>query len=120
MSDGITDALLIAIYVVLAIAVAVVVVSCVLSAKHRSSDTGKVNGIRTGLIMWSTAAAVLVCLVVTYAFGSSQPVVVGGEKYSDTLWLKTAEMFIDTAAAQLIIIIVLAIALPTVCRRIMR
>lgn len=116
MSEWFTDALLIVIYIALAAAVASVVISAILSAKHRSSDANKVNGINASLVAWLTAACVAACLVLTYVMGSSQPMVIGGEEYVDTFRLKAAEMFINTAAIQLVAIIILASALPIVCR----
>lgn len=116
MSDWFTDALLIAIYVALAATLAAVVVSSVMSARRRLSDAAVVNGINTPLIVGITAAAVVACLIITYVTGSSQPIIIGGEEYADTLWLKASEMFINTAIVLLAAIIVLALALPIICR----
>jgi len=41
-------------------------------------------------------------LVLTFLFGSSAPMTINGKQYAQTLWLKTADMFIFTALAMLV------------------
>jgi hypothetical protein len=41
-------------------------------------------------------------LVLTFLFGSPAPMTINGKQYAQTLWLKTADMFIFTALAMLV------------------
>lgn len=111
------DAVLVCIYVVICVALAAVCVSVLLSFKRRSHREGMENGIRVSRVAWGTAAAVAACLALTFALGSPEPGVPGGGMPGEALWLRAADMFIYTVAAQLVAIAVLVVFLPLALKR---
>ncbi len=90
-----TDVLLIFLYFILAFALATLVVSIVRGYKKRDRQTFE-NGIPVVGICLGTAILVILCLVVTFCFGSSEPLKVNGHIFSDRLWLHLTDMFINT------------------------
>ena len=59
-----------------------------------------------GRISYGTVALLLICMVLTFALGSSEPLKVNGADYTDTFWLKATDMFINTA----IVLVLVALA----------
>lgn len=107
-----TDVLLSVIYIVLGMTLVALFFSAVLSLRPRSRDKSFSNGIPSAAISYAVSAFVFVCLVVTFAFGSTAPLRVGGEEYSDSFWLMAADMFVNTVTI-LIVAVVLLIVLGT-------
>ena len=56
-----------------------------------------VNRVPAGRIGWCVAIGLVVCLLVTFLLGSSDPVVTNGTRFEDVFWLKATDMFIYTA-----------------------
>ena len=52
----------------------------------------------SGRIALGVALLLVVTLVLTFVFGSSEPLPVNGKVYGDELWLKLTDMFIGTSA----------------------
>jgi len=73
----------------------------------RSQKT--INGVPASKIAYGTAGLMLVCMVVAFIFGSEEPVVINGMRYTDTLWLKIAGMFLDTVILLLAVAVILVI-----------
>lgn len=116
MTDWLPDVLLVMIYVALVLAVLVTVVSALLSAKRQAARVDSRFGMTSGRVALLTAAAMVVCLVVTYAIGSDKPISVGGESYTAARWLKIADMFIHTVTVEIVVAVTIALLLPLIVR----
>ena len=99
-----TDAVLVFIYVLVAAAAVLAVVAAWLGFGKRDRSGAVVNNVPAARITWAVAALLTGCLVVTFAFGSSEPVLVNGVEYADVFWLNATDMFINTS------IVLLAVA----------
>ena len=84
-----TDALLYLKYALAAITIALAVIAGIYQFVASLKDNPK-GAVKT-LIALALLAAVI---IVSYAIGSTEPVMVNGEPYNDTFWLKTTDMFI--------------------------
>ena len=97
VSPLIADIMLWLMYIAFALAVIVTGVSLVRTLRLRTKDDEVVNGVPRTRIAWVVAAAFLLCLVLTFALGSSEPVKTNGVLFTDAFWLKAADMFIYTS-----------------------
>lgn len=93
-----TDTLLVYTYALCAVAVVVAVVSMVRGAALHGGSRYETNGVPSGRIALGVALLLVVTLVLTFVFGSSEPLPVNGKVYGDELWLKLTDMFIGTSA----------------------
>lgn len=93
-----TDTLLIYIYVMCGLTVVVAVVAMVRGALMYGGRRYETNGVPSGRIVRGVALLLVVTLVVTYALGSSEPLIVNGKVYAESGWLKLTDMFINTSA----------------------
>ncbi len=108
-----TDVLLIFLYLILVFALAILVVSIVRGYKKRDRQAFE-NGIPVVRICFGTVVLVVLSLVVTFCFGSSEPLKVNGHVFSDGLWLRLTDMFINT---MLLLIAVCVISVTLSFRR---
>lgn len=76
------------------------------SLKIRGKGEQTVNNIPIKKIGYSITGGVVAVLLITFIFGSSDPMEINGVEYTDTFWLRTADMLINT-----IIIIIIAAAI---------
>lgn len=100
-----TDLVLVFIYL-LTFAAAVLAGCAVVSGfrkRDRSQDV--VNNIPAAKITLGCMALLVASLVVTFALGSTAPVMVNGVQYSDAFWLRATDMFINTSIIMLIVAI---------------
>lgn len=97
MTEAAVDVFLVLIYVLLAAVLTAVVVSMVHAFKVRGEVDSARNGVPAKTIMWSTAAFFVVMLVLTYALGATDVLLVNGKDYRQEEWLKVTDMFINTA-----------------------
>lgn len=104
-----TDVLLIFVWLLLAIAIAVAVVAVVRGLRIRDKAEGVVNGVPASKIARGSAILLIATLAVTFALGSAEPMGINGSQYTDTFWLKTTDMFINTSGV-LLLVAVLAVA----------
>lgn len=93
-----TDTLLIYIYVMCGLTVVVAVVAMVRGALMYGGRRYETNGVPSGRIVRGVVLLLVVTLVVTYALGSSEPLIVNGKVYAESGWLKLTDMFINTSA----------------------
>ena len=100
------DILLVIIYLLLIGVICVTVFSVWRSLKMSDRSQKLQNRIPVVKIAVGCAVLLVVCLALTFVLGSSQPMLINGESYNQTFWLKTADMFIFTA----IILCVVAVA----------
>lgn len=98
-----TDVLLGYMYLLVAVAVAVAVVSVARGLRMSDKTERVVNGVPAAKIARGAALLLFGALAVTFAAGSAEPMGINGTQYADTLWLKVADMFINTSAILLIV-----------------
>ena len=67
-----------------------------------SRSEAVVNGVPVRRIFRITWIGLLALLVLTFALGSSAPMLINGENYADWLWLKLADMFVITSLLMLL------------------
>ena len=94
------------IYILLAAALAATAVSVVRSVKTRSFSSVTSTGVPSARITAATVLLLVVTLVLSFAFGSTEPLPVNGRMFSSALWLRLADMFITTSAVLITVAIV--------------
>lgn len=67
-----------------------------------SRSEAVVNGVLVRRIFRITWIGLLALLVLTFALGSSAPMLINGENYADWLWLKLSDMFVITSLLMLL------------------
>ena len=72
-----------------------------------ASDT--VNGIPSSKITLGVSAFLVVCLLLTFLFGSSAPMLVNGEQFGSSFLLKAADMLINTSLILLVVAVILVV-----------
>jgi hypothetical protein len=97
VSPFIADIMLWLMYIAIVVAVIVTIVSMARTVRLRTKDEEVVNGVPRTRMAWIVIVAFLLCLVLTFLLGSSEPVKTNGELFTDTFWLKAADMFIHTS-----------------------
>ena len=97
ISPLVADIMLWLMYIAIAVAIIVTVVSMVQAVRLRTKDEEVVNGVPRTRMAWVVVVAFLLCLVLTFVLGSSEPVRTNGNLFTDTFWLKAADMFIYTS-----------------------
>lgn len=98
-----TDAVLIFIYILVLATVGMTAYAVYRSIRGRDKTSDTINNIPAAKIAGFTAGLTVVCLLLTFLLGSSEPVMVNGVKYSDAFWLKATDMFINTASVLLLV-----------------
>ncbi|MBP5258502.1 MAG: hypothetical protein J6Z41_07185 [Prevotella sp.] len=84
--------------------------------RHRrmiAGRTGDTNGVPRRKIAISVAVITILAVIVTFVFGSSAPIIINGTQYDDTLWLKSADMFIITSLLLIMISVIILILSST-------
>jgi len=104
-----TDILLYFIYALLVATVAVCAVAVVRGLKRRDDSEKVSNGVPAAKIVRFTVSLLVLSLILTFVFGSSEPLKISGEQFSDAFWLKATDMFINTS------LILMAVAVAAVC-----
>ena len=97
VSPLIADIMLWLMYITVAVALVVTVVSVIKTVRLRTKDDEVVNGVPRTRMAWIVVVAFLLCLVLTFVLGSSDPVRTNGKLFTDAFWLKTTDMFIYTS-----------------------
>ena len=97
VSPLVADIMLWLMYIAVAAALIVTVVSVFKTVRLRTKDDEVVNGVPRTRIAWIVGVAFLLCLVLTFLLGSSEPVRTNGRLFTDTFWLKATDMFIYTS-----------------------
>lgn len=104
-----TDALLCFIYALLAAAIVVCAIAVVRGVRRRDDSEKVSNGVPAAMIVRTTVSLLVVTLVLTFVFGSSEPMKINGEPFTDAFWLKATDMFINTS------LVLMAVAVAAVC-----
>lgn len=100
-----TNLIIILTYLLIIGTLALTAFSLVMAYRNRNKNAAVVNNVPASRIAYSISGGVVALLILTFLFGSSAPMVINGEQYAQTLWLKTADMFIFTAIALLVVAI---------------
>lgn len=96
VSPFFADLMLGLMYVMVGAALLVTAYSVWHGLRNRRKGDDIINGVPAGRIGWCVAIGFIVCLVVTFLLGSSEPVVTNGASFTDVFWLKVTDMFIYT------------------------
>ncbi len=97
-----TNVILIISYLLIIGTILLTVFSLVMAFRNRNKSAAVVNNVPAARIAYIVSGSVVLLLVLTFLFGSSSPMTINGKQYAQTLWLKTADMFIFTALAMLV------------------
>ena len=97
VSPLVADIMLWLMYIAVVVAVVVTIVSVMRTLRLRTKDDEVVNGVPRTRLAWIVGVAFLLCLVLTFVLGSSEPVKTNGKLFTDTFWLKATDMFIYTS-----------------------
>lgn len=84
------DVVIVAMYVLLVVTLALSVWSAVHGVKTHQRQ-------RQTRIAYSVAIGVGLTLLITYLFGSTRPLSINGSLFTDTFWLRVADMFIHSS-----------------------
>lgn len=98
-----TDALIGLMVLLLVGAVALAVASVVSAYRKNGRQEERVNGVPEGKIFRFTWLGTLLLLVLTFALGSSEPMLVNGAYYADWLWLKLSDMLVVSSVVLLLV-----------------
>ena len=97
-----TNIILIITYLPIIGTIGLTVFSLVMAYRNRHKSAAVVNNVPAARIAYIISGSVVLLLVLTFLLGSSAPMTINGVQYAQTLWLKTADMFIYTALIMLI------------------
>lgn len=97
-----TDVLIILMWGLLFFAIALGIYSIVRSYRKTVRSKKVVNGIPENKIFRFTWLFTVVLLIVTFLVGSSVPMLVNGNDYTDWLWLKLSDMFVCSSVVMLL------------------
>lgn len=100
-----TDAILTLIYIIVSGVALLTVYSTVCHIRKNGRSSERSNNIPSTKIIWANIALTSVCMISTFIAGSSEPFTVNGTKYDNILWLKIADMFINTATLLILVAI---------------
>jgi hypothetical protein len=84
-------------YLALAVAILTTAYSVWHGLPFRRKGDDVVNGVPAGKIGWMVAIGFVLCMVVTFALGSTKPIMTNGQLLTDAFWLRVADMFIYTS-----------------------
>lgn len=96
-----TNAVLWFIYILVICACVVAVCSLVWAFRLRGKADGVVNNLPAAKIKYCTFGLLIALLALTFLLGSAEPVLVNGFQFTDALWLKLTDMFLNTSLALL-------------------
>ncbi|MBQ7421510.1 MAG: hypothetical protein IJV27_05150 [Prevotella sp.] len=89
--------------VLVLVAVLLTVWSLVYAYRRRSKDGKSENRIPIARIAYSVSALTIILMLLSFLFGSSETLHVNGADYTDSFWLKAADMFVWTSLLMMLI-----------------
>jgi len=104
-----TDLLLYFMYLLLFATTFVFILAVVRGIKMRDKSKDVSNGVPAVRIVFGVVGLLVASLVATFAFGSGEPMIISGERFAETFWLKVTDMFINTS------IVLMIVAICAVC-----
>ena len=102
-NEWMIDGLFWLLYVMLVLTVVVAVVTVVRAWMHRDKSSDVQNRIPVARIRYVAIGVVVVCLLLTYLFGSSSPLNINGVQYTNAFWLKLSDMFLYTVTFLIVV-----------------
>ncbi len=100
-----TNILLVFVVLVFIAALVLGIWTLTVSIRRKKGEGKVVNGVPVAKIAYCTAGFTVVLLLLTFLLGSSSPLSINGASYTETFWLKTADMFVNTAIVLILIAI---------------
>ena len=91
------------IYLLIAGAVGTTVWAVVRSARLRDKSAAMHHHVPARRIALAVAAFLVVCLLVTFLFGSTEPLLSNGKPFTSAGWLRTTDMLINTSIVLVIV-----------------
>jgi len=98
-----TDAVLWFIYFLVIGACGVAVCSLIRALRQRNRADAVVNNLPAAKIKLTVFGFMALLLALTFLFGSTEPVLVNGVKYTDSTWLRLTDMFLNTSLVLFIV-----------------
>lgn len=98
-----TDVLLGFMWFLFAVTLIVSVVAVVRGVRRANLNEGVTNGIPARKITYITYGATALILLLTFVFGSTQAMVVNGQNFADTFWLRMSDMFVNSSLLLLVL-----------------
>lgn len=95
-------------FVELMVVVAIAIAVWMGLARVRSIKSRKAGSITSVRIMLGVALGTIVLLLLSFALGSTAPIMANGTTYTDGLWLRVADMFIYSGAVLIVVATVAA------------
>lgn len=92
-----TDVLLGFMWFLLCIAIVTSVFAVVRGVQRANRSEGVTNGIPARKITYTTYGVTALLLVLTFVFGSTQSMLVNGQTFADSFWLRMSDMFVNTS-----------------------
>ena len=103
-TDVVAYVMLVLMAVALLAAVIAVLWAVVMAARKRGSGLAKTeNRVPARRIAMLMLAGTLVLLLLTFALGSSVPVLINGKSFDNFFWLRAADMFICSSGVLLVV-----------------
>lgn len=103
------DIVLYAVYALVVAACGLTLWSVVRGILLQGKDAGMENGVPARRIIASVAAFLVVTLAVTWLTASTKPLLINEKEYTDTFWLRTSEMLINTVIVLVVAIVILLV-----------
>lgn len=98
-----TDVLLGFMWFLLCIAIVTSVFAVVRGVQRANRSEGVTNGIPARKITYATYGVTALLLVLTFVFGSTQSMLVNGQTFADSFWLRMSDMFVNTSLLLLVL-----------------
>lgn len=113
MADFPVDILLWVMYLALLAAIVVAVASVVRSLRTGGGGPVAANGVPAGRVAWTVAGLWALTIALTLALGSDKPLQVNGAAYTEAVWLRLTDMFINTAIVLAVVAVAAAVFTAT-------
>lgn len=98
-----TDVLLGFMWGLLAITTIASIVAVVRGIRRANRSERMTNGIPTRRITYTTYGITALILLLTFVFGSTQTMMVNGENFTDSFWLRITDMFVNSSLLLLVL-----------------
>ena len=98
-----TDVLLWFMWGLLAITTIASIVAVVRGIRRANRSEGVTNGIPARRITYTTYGITALILLLTFVFGSTQTMMVNGENFTDSFWLRITDMFVNSSLLLLVL-----------------
>lgn len=102
-APALTDGILILMYLLVLVTLGVMGYSVVKSLRSAKRGEKYVNGIPVQKISYSVSIGTAVVLVLTFLLGSTKEMLINGVIFSDKLWLRLTDMFLNTIIVLLLV-----------------